>query len=289
MTRRAWKYCRRPRLVAGGVAALAAVIVTACATFGSHAQARDGVRTPVTPPMKNHPLDEVWSGKRYASETARALHDAREENPANGVVADGTLLWRRVVGSAGKSCASCHNDPAFSMRSAGTRYPKYFSGWQRPITLEDRINRCRDVHMRAERWPRGARSLIAMTTFVRSQSRRQPVRPAYDGRMQPFVASGRKSFVQRIGLLGLSCQNCHGSLAGKRLGAQTLSQGQSNAFPTYKLTLGAVSSLHQQFQRCNIRVGAEPLELGADAYVNLEAYLAYRGVGLPVETPGVRD
>ena len=61
-------------------------------------KAADGVNQSVFPKARNHPLQSLWSGKRFASETARALHDAEDQNPANGVLADGALLWRRVEG-----------------------------------------------------------------------------------------------------------------------------------------------------------------------------------------------
>jgi sulfur-oxidizing protein SoxA len=35
-------------------------------------------------------------------------------------------------------------------------------------------------------------------------------------------------------------------------------------------------------------VRAEPREIGAGEYVALELYLAWRGNGLPIETPAVR-
>lgn len=251
--------------------------------------AGDGVKTAVTPKDRSNPLKQLWSGKRFASETAQALHDAPDENPANGVLADGSLLWRRIAGEQGKSCETCHNKPSFSMRSAGTRYPRYYKPWKKPITLEQRINRCRSAYMRAKPWPEGSKSLIAMTALVRHQSRRTPVRPQADGRAATFFKRGEFSYRQRIGQSNMSCANCHETYQGKRLGARTLSQGQSNGFPTYNLSRGNVSGLHQQFQQCNLRVGAEPLPLGSDDYVNLELYLAWRGQGLLVEAPAVRD
>ncbi|MEL7544484.1 MAG: sulfur oxidation c-type cytochrome SoxA [Pseudomonadota bacterium] len=184
------------------------------------AVARDGVTRPVTPRSADHPLTEIWSGTRYASETAQALQAARSENPANGVVADGMLLWRRVAGDREKSCASCHGDASFSMRSAGSRYPRFFKPWKKPMTLEGRINRCRSSYMRAEAWPRGSKSLLAMTAYVRQQSRRQPVRPQNAGRAVASFQRGRQTFNQRIGLLNMACSSCHGAYAGKRLGAR---------------------------------------------------------------------
>jgi sulfur-oxidizing protein SoxA len=46
--------------------------------------------------------------------------------------------------------------------------------------------------------------------------------------------------------------------------------------------------LHELFELCNKRVRSEPYPYGSDEYVNLELYTAWRGQGLPVETPGVR-
>jgi sulfur-oxidizing protein SoxA len=42
------------------------------------------------------------------------------------------------------------------------------------------------------------------------------------------------------------------------------------------------------FAWCNTSVRALPSPFGADEYVNLELYVAWRGRGLPVETPAVR-
>jgi sulfur-oxidizing protein SoxA len=42
------------------------------------------------------------------------------------------------------------------------------------------------------------------------------------------------------------------------------------------------------FEWCNTSVRAEPYPLGSDEYVDLELYLAWRGRGLPVETPAIR-
>lgn len=259
--------------------------------FGDHvpAFARDGVLEPVAPRSRDHPLKKIWSGKRYTSETARALHDAKGQNPANGVLAEGVLVWRRAAGEQGQSCQTCHRDPAFSMRSAGTRYPRYYKPWKKPMSLEQRINRCRTAYMRTKPFVEGSQSMIAITTLVRYQSRRTPIRAQSKGRAAPFFKRGQRMFNERIGQQNMSCANCHQSYQGKRLGAQTVSQGQTNGFPTYNLNVGTVSSLHQQFQRCNIRVGAEPRDLGSDEYVNLELYLAWRGQGLPVEAPAVRD
>jgi sulfur-oxidizing protein SoxA len=40
-------------------------------------------------------------------------------------VEDGEVLWNKVEGTAGKSCASCHGDAAESMKGVGASFPKW--------------------------------------------------------------------------------------------------------------------------------------------------------------------
>ena len=75
---------------------------------------------------------------------------------------------------------------------------------------------------------------------------------------------------------------------GQRLRGDVISQGQSNGFPIYRHLWQTLGSAHRMFAWCNNAVRAEPLPYGSDDYVNLELYLAWRGRGLPVETPAVR-
>ena len=64
---------------------------------------------------------------------------------------------------------------------------------------------------------------------------------------------------------------------------------ESDGFPTYRLKWQKVGSLHRRFRGCNEQVRATKLPYGTDDYVNLELYLAWRGNGLPIETPAVRQ
>lgn len=103
------------------------------------------------------------------------------------------------------------------------------------------------------------------------------------------IAEGEAYYRQRRGRLDLSCADCHEKFAGKRLRDETISQGQSNGFPAYRVRWRSVGSLHRRFQVCNQAIGAESAALGGQDYVALEWYLAWRGRALPVETPAVRQ
>ena len=117
----------------------------------------------------------------------------------------------------------------------------------------------------------------------------QPTAPVVDGAAKPFFEEGKKYYEQRRGQLDMACMHCHQLYAGGQLRANILSQGQGNGFPTYRLKWQKVGSLHRRFRGCNKQVRAKNLPYGADEYVNLELYVVWRGRGLPVETPAVRN
>jgi L-cysteine S-thiosulfotransferase len=133
----------------------------------------------------------------------------------------------------------------------------------------------------------GLEELVAMTIFVRHQSRGMPVEVAVDGPARPFFKEGMEFYYRRRGLFNLSCAHCHEQNYGEHLRGNQLSQGHTNGHPIYFLG-GSIDFVHVLFEFCNQRVRSEPYAYGSDEYVNLELYVAWRGQGLPVETPGVR-
>jgi len=253
--------------------------------------AQDNAKTaqPVPAPSAEHPLSELYSGYRYQSARVRRIQDHDSRNPGMLWYAYGAKLWSLADGEAEKSCADCHNVAEKAMRGVGARYPAFDAAEGRLLSLGQRINLCRTLNMKAAPWDEGDDALVAMTTYVRAQSRGMPVRVKVDGQAAPFFEEGKAYYYRRRGQLNLSCAGCHQFNQGPKLRATTLSQGQSNGFPAYRIGRERVVPLHEQFRQCNRRVRAEPLPLGAEAYVNLELYLAWRGAGLPVETPAVRN
>jgi sulfur-oxidizing protein SoxA len=228
------------------------------------------------------------SGYTYLSEENQRLQDDDFANPGLLWVERGRELWRQTEGAAAKSCASCHGDAADSMRGVRTRYPRFDPVRGKLINLEQQINRCREERLQATPYPYESDSLLALTAFVSVQSRGMPIDVRVDGPAQPFFEAGKVSFYQRHGQLDLACAHCHEQYAGQRLRGEVISQGQINGFPVYRFTWQTLGSAHRMFEWCNTSVRAEPYALGSDEYVNLELYMAWRGRGLPVETPAIR-
>jgi L-cysteine S-thiosulfotransferase len=234
-----------------------------------------------------NPYPWLVSGYYAHGEEVRAIQDDDAKNPGMLWVAEGEALWGAVEGEAGKACVSCHGSAADSMQGVGARYPVYDEPSGKLISIEQRINRCRADNMQAPPWGWLSDELAAMTMFVRHQSRGMPVEVAIDGPARPFFEKGKEFYYQRRGLFDMSCASCHEQNYGAYLRGNLLSQGHTNGHPVYFLA-GGIDLVPVLFEFCNQRVRSEPYAYGSDEYVNLELYVAWRGQGLPVETPGMR-
>jgi len=222
------------------------------------------------------------SGHDFITPGLRDMQADDFANPGMLWVSEGQELWSKVDGAAGKSCASCHGDIS-SLK--GIQYPKRDSDGKL-LNLELRIDRCRVDHMQAPAFGYESEGLVALTAAIRNQSRGAPMSIAEDS---AAIAEGERYFNTRRGRLNLTCAQCHQQSVGKRIHDETISQGEINGFPTYRVRWEAVGSLHRRFQACNDAVGAQPEPLGSQTYIALEWFLTWRGRGLPIETPSVRQ
>jgi sulfur-oxidizing protein SoxA len=87
----------------------------------------------------------------------------------------------------------------------------------------------------------------------------------------------------------MACATCHEASMGKYIRADHLSQGQVNGFPTYRFNTGGMVSLHNRFRGCIRDTRAEFPAAFSDELMALEVYVTWRGTGLSVETPAVRQ
>lgn len=264
--------------------ALGLLAVGVVLTAGVAMASDDGTRIHWGPYM----VDDKRSGYTYAGAQTRAMQDDDFQNPAFLWLERGADIWETVAGEAGKACVACHGDATDGMAGVATRYPIYFEDWGKLMNMEQRINWCRETQMQAEPFPWESEDLLGITAFVKHQSKGMPVNVSIDGPVQPFWEKGKAFYEQRRGQLDLACTHCHVDHEGTLIRAEILSQGQSNGFPTYRLKWQTLGSLHRRFRGCNRNIRSEPYPYGADEYVNLELYVAWRGNGLPVESPSVR-
>ncbi len=242
------------------------------------------------PSSEGHPLPEVISGWHYRTDSTRAMEADSFANGGMLGVEQGAALWSTVEGSEGKSCESCHQDAATSMAGVGAIYPKWHEESGRPMNIELRINACRVDNMGAEPYKFDKGGQKPLTAFIKHQSLGEPVKVNLEeGEMQKWWEAGKELYYKRTGQLNLSCASCHELNNGKHIRADHLSQGNVNGFPTYRLKQGNLISLHNRFRGCIRDTRAEFPDAFSDDLMALEVYTTWRGQGLSVETPAVRQ
>lgn len=241
------------------------------------------VKTP-----EGHPLDTIYSGWRFRSEETQALEEDDFENPAMVLVDYGHDLWNTPMGAANQSCADCHGD-VDSMAGFRANMPRWNEEAGKPWSLEHWINWSIETHAEADPWKWESDEMLAMTALIGLQSRGMPMTVETDGPMAEWIERGKELYYTRFGQLDLACNQCHEDNWGNMIRADHLSQGMINGFPTYRFKWSKVGSLHRRFSGCMKNIRAEPFKRGSDEFVALEAYLAWRGAGLSIESPSVRN
>lgn len=227
------------------------------------------------------------SGFLYMDASTRAMETDDFSNPAFLAIDTGAKLWNTPDGTSGKSCESCHG-AASSMKGVGAKYPLYDPKLRTVVDLEQRINDMRVNQMGAAPYKWESRDLVALTTFVKLQSRGMPVAVDTGGPAHAYWLAGKKIYETRRGQMNISCEECHVQYADHHLRSDVLSQGQTNGFPTYRLDWQGLGSVQKRFKGCMQNIRAKPFAFGSQDMVDLELYVASRGEGLPIETPSVR-
>jgi sulfur-oxidizing protein SoxA len=253
---------------------LTVAVATALAMSLAHAQQRA------------LPLNALRSGIEFAGSDVRSMQSDDIANPGFLWIERGEKLWRE--GGNGKSCDACHGDASASMRGVAARYPVYDASSAATLDLDARINDCRVRRQGLAALPRESDGLLALSAYVTYQSRDMPMMVNIDGAARAAFERGRSFYTTRHGQMNLSCSQCHDRNWGKRLYAETLSQGHGNAFPAYKLEWQTMGSLQRRIRACLSGIRAEMPAPGARELTDLELFLAWRAQGLPIEAPGVR-
>jgi sulfur-oxidizing protein SoxA len=232
--------------------------------------------------------DARRSGFEDMSAETQAMQRDDGQNPGMLWVQDGAALWSRAPAPGAKPCAACHGEARQSMRGVAPRYPAFDAVLQRPVTLSQRINLCRERHQQQTPHAPESAELLGLESYVAFASRGLPIAPPDDTRLQPYRERGRALWEQRLGALDLSCAHCHDERAGLRLGGNRIPQGHANGYPLYRLEWQSMGSLQRRLRNCMTGVRAEPYAYGDIALVELELYLATRDRDMALESPAVR-
>ncbi len=247
-----------------------------------------GAHSATDPDQMKYAVGAVKSDFLYLDAETRTMQKDDFSNPGYLWVGKGKTAWSVAEGTAGKSCASCHNAAENTMKGVSATYPKFDQKLGRVIDIEEKINQMRTEQMGAPALKWESDELLSMTAYVGAQSHDMPVAVTTTGAAHATWMAGQAYYNERRGQLNMSCVLCHGVHLDQKLRSETLDRGLTNGFPTYRLSWQSLGSTQRRFRECEQQIRAEPRAYGAAEYVALELYIASMGKGLPVETPAVR-
>jgi sulfur-oxidizing protein SoxA len=231
----------------------------------------------------------VRSASEFLSPDLKAEQQDDARNRGLLWVERGAELWSRPAGREGRACAACHGAAGEGVATAATRHPAPDTASGRLLTLEMRIQDCRQARQGAGRLEVEGDDLLALTAYVASLARGRPMAVVTQGpAVEAALALGRRHWSERQGQLNLACTQCHDDNVGRKLRGDTISSGIATGFPAYRLEWQGLGSLHRRLRACAIGIRAEPVAFGSDEHVALELYLAWRARGQPMEAPAVR-
>ena len=229
----------------------------------------------------------ITGGVEYQSADVKALEADAFANPGMLWVAQGERLWNQAAAS-GPACASCHGDATKSMKGVAASYPKFDAALGRVVNLEGRIDACVRTNQKGAGLVPESPERLGLSAYVAYQSRGQPIAVNVEGPAKPTFDRGAALHKQRVGQLNLACTHCHDTHAGKTLLNETVSQGQPDGWPAYRLEWQSLASLQRRLRACFYGVRAEQPPFDSDDLVALELFLAHRAKGLNLSAPGVR-
>jgi sulfur-oxidizing protein SoxA len=203
-------------------------------------------------------------------------------------VEQGAGLWREPTGPDGRSCASCHGPAETAMRGVAARLPAADPTIGALVDLAGHITRCRTVRQGLPPAGHDSPPMLALTAYVAVQSRGLPLAIPTDPATRAGVAAGRRLWFERQGQLNLACSQCHDDHVGRKLRGDSISGAVPTGYPAYRLEWDGLGSLHRRLRACQLGVRAEQSPAGAPDLLALEAYLADRARGLPLEAPAIR-
>ena len=220
-------------------------------------------------------------GSFFQGPEIRAMQADDFGNPGALWVARGEAYWS-------SQCTVCHGDAAVSMKGVAVRHPRFDPALGRVVSLEQRIEACVATKAKAAPLAWESEAMLGITAFVARQSNGMPVKVAIDGPAAATYARGRELYLERQGQLNLACTQCHDRAWGRRILAESVSQGHPVDWPAYRLEWQSLGSLQRRLRACYFGVRADMPPFGHPDLVALELYLAARAEGLTASVPGVR-
>ena len=236
------------------------------------------------------PSDPRTSGSAYLSPDLRSLQNDMSNSPVGLIVDKGIALWSEQIGTAGKTCQSCHG-PVASMKKSAANFPRLSANGQQLLNLEDQIMACQQ---RAGHVPikHENEDVLALSAVLHLAAKGEVIHvaplPHQSVQWQARLASGTALYMQRSGRMNLACVHCHDQNIGRHMRADVISPGNPTGFPIYRMSWQGMGSIDRRLRACYSGVQAIVPSAGDAVLRDLELYLKVRANGLVMEGPSIR-
>ncbi len=243
--------------------------------------------------------------QNISDEIAKYREMIADGNPAELYAAAGEELWVKPSGPKQATLQQCDlgKGPGV-VKGAFAELPKYFKDTNRVQDLESRLMTCMEnlqgiaaSDVIKDPFGKGLRKDIeAVTAYVVTESKDLPIKVVPKHPKEREMAQiGEKIFFYQAGPMDFSCATCH-SQNNKRIRLQdlpniTTAKGAAEgwgSWPAYRVSSGEFWTMQRRLNDC-FRQQRLPMPIyGSDATIALSMYMASKGNGGIIQTPGLK-
>lgn len=266
---------------------------------------RAGLKTVVLATASALSVTLAWAESSVSDEINKYREMLAEGNPAELYELSGEELWKTPRGPKNATLEQCDLGLGPGVvKGASAQLPRYFADTGRVQDLESRLMTCMDTLQGIPpesfvkgKWGQGEmEKMEAVVAYVVGQSRGEKIhidmRPAA---MKKMYALGEKAFYYRAGPMDFACATCHGA-DGKRIRLQdlpnlTTQQGAAagwGSWPAYRVSNGQFWTMQHRLNDCYRQQRFPEPIYASDVTVALSVYMAAKGEGGTVSTPGLK-
>ena len=230
-----------------------------------------------------------------------------DENPAIFVVDDGEDSWHTARGPKNATLEACDLGlGAGVVKGAYAQLPRWFADTGRVMDVEARLVHCAvTLQGRSAEELTGhaysdigqpATELESLVTWIAAQSEGVAIAaPQAHEAERAAHALGQELFFYRAGPHDFSCASCHRQ-SGKRIRLQelpnlTTAEGAGGAYsnwPAYRISQGIVRTMGWRMRDCARQQRLPELQIGSEASVALQTFMAVNAAGAAMNAPGLK-
>lgn len=210
-------------------------------------------------------------------------------NPSAELIDTGRVFFEKP-GPNGKSCASCHADPANAFKGWAARMPYYEPRLDKVVGIAEFVARHARATTGAE-WLMQSPENTALHVYLSNLSAGMKVKlDVSSPGAQEALERGEALTRLKIGQQHMACVDCHEKIGETWLRGQFLGKlpGQVAHFPLWRTSRQETWDIRKRFQWCGVQIRANDLPPDAKEYGDLELYLTYISEGWPIEAPNIR-